>query len=94
MPLFTIEREYLMPVYQHIVIEAETPEAACAKAIEQDSWEGSRDDADNSGPTYITALCEGAHSDPYFPGTERIEVPGRFGKTAVLAAGHPEPSEQ
>ena len=32
MPKFVIERQYLVPMYQHIVIEAENLEEACKKA--------------------------------------------------------------
>ena len=32
MPKFVFERQYLVPMYQHIVVEAETLEAACKKA--------------------------------------------------------------
>jgi hypothetical protein len=36
MPKFVIERQYLVPMYQHIVVEAETLEEACVKAISDD----------------------------------------------------------
>ena len=29
MPKFVIERQYLVPMYQHIVVEAESLEKAC-----------------------------------------------------------------
>ena len=32
MPKFVIERQYLVPMYQHIVVEAENLEKACKKA--------------------------------------------------------------
>ena len=32
MPKFVIERQYLVPMYQHIVVEAENLEEACKKA--------------------------------------------------------------
>ena len=32
MPEFVIERQYLVPMYQHIVVEAENLDAACKKA--------------------------------------------------------------
>ena len=31
MPKFVIERQYLVPMYQHIVVEAENLEEACTK---------------------------------------------------------------
>jgi len=33
-PIFVIEREYLLPIYQHLVIEASDLTAACKKAVE------------------------------------------------------------
>jgi hypothetical protein len=36
MPTFVIERQYLVPMYQHIVVEAETLEDACQKGISDD----------------------------------------------------------
>ena len=37
MPKFVIERQYLVPIYQHIVIEAETFDAACEMAVTDDA---------------------------------------------------------
>jgi hypothetical protein len=36
MPKFVIERQYLVPMYQHIVVEAESLEEACNKGISDD----------------------------------------------------------
>ena len=36
MPKFVIERQYLVPMYQHIVVEAENLEEACKKGISDD----------------------------------------------------------
>jgi hypothetical protein len=33
MPQFVIERQYLVPMYQHIVIETENLETACSGAF-------------------------------------------------------------
>jgi hypothetical protein len=37
MPKFVIERQYLVPMYQHIVVEAENLEEACKTAITDDT---------------------------------------------------------
>jgi hypothetical protein len=43
MPKFVFERQYLVPMYQHIVVEAETLEAACELAVSDDiSWDVAR----------------------------------------------------
>ena len=55
MPIFVIERQYLLPVYQHLVIEASDLAAACKEAVEGDhDWEGVVEDGDNSRPTTIS----------------------------------------
>jgi hypothetical protein len=36
MPKFVIERQYLVPMYQHIVVEAENLEEACKNRISDD----------------------------------------------------------
>lgn len=55
MPKLVIERQYLVPMYQHIVIEAETLEKACAMAVSDDiSWDSQEMDSDNARATTIT----------------------------------------
>jgi hypothetical protein len=55
MPKFVIERQYLVPMYQHIVVEAETLEAACAMAVTDDiAWDTQEMDSDNARKTTIT----------------------------------------
>jgi hypothetical protein len=55
MPKFVIERQYLVPMYQHIVIEAETLEAACETAVSDDiAWDTQEMDCDNARATTIT----------------------------------------
>jgi hypothetical protein len=56
MPKFVIERQYLVPMYQHIVVEAETFEAACQLAMSDDiSWDSQEMDCDNARATTLTA---------------------------------------
>ena len=55
MPKFVIERQYLVPMYQHIVVEAETLEAACAMAVTDDiAWDTQEMDSDNARKTTVT----------------------------------------
>jgi hypothetical protein len=55
MPKFVIERQYLVPMYQHIVVEAETLETACEKAVSDDiSWDSQEMDSDHARATTIT----------------------------------------
>ena len=56
MPKFVIERQYLVPMYQHIVVGAENLEAACTKAISDDiDWDTQEMDCDSARATTITA---------------------------------------
>ena len=56
MPKFVIERQYLVPMYQHIVVEAANLEAACTKAISDDiDWNTQEMDCDSARATTITA---------------------------------------
>ena len=55
MPKFVIERQYLVPMYQHIVIEAENLEEACKKGISDDiDWDTQEMDSDSARATTIT----------------------------------------
>ena len=56
MPKFVIERQYLVPMYQHIVVEAENLEDACKKGISDDiDWDTQEMDCDGARATSITA---------------------------------------
>jgi hypothetical protein len=49
MPKFIIERQYLVPMYQHIVVETETLEAACEMAVSDDiAWDSQEMDCDDA----------------------------------------------
>ena len=55
MPKFVIERQYLVPMYQHIVVEAETLEKACETAASDDiAWDSQEMDSDKARATTIT----------------------------------------
>jgi hypothetical protein len=56
MPKFVIERQYLVPMYQHVVVEAENLDEACNKAISDEiDWDTQEMDCDNARTTTITA---------------------------------------
>ena len=55
MPKFVIERQYLVPMYQHIAVEAESLEEACQNGISDDiDWDTQEMDSDNARKTTIT----------------------------------------
>ena len=67
MPRFVIERQYLVPMYQHIVVEADNLEEACKKGISDDiDWDTQEMDCDNARATTISAtkiVPEGYEAD-------------------------------
>jgi hypothetical protein len=57
MPRFVIERQYLLPVYEHLLIEAQDFEAACREALDEIAhlWsENAKDDFESARLTTIT----------------------------------------
>jgi hypothetical protein len=57
MPKFVIERQYLVPMYQHIVVEAETLDEACKNGISDDiDWDTQEMDSDGARRTTITSV--------------------------------------
>jgi hypothetical protein len=67
MPKFVIERQYLVPMYQHIAVEAENLEEACTKAVSDDiDWDTQEMDCDSARATTITeakVIPEGYEAD-------------------------------
>jgi hypothetical protein len=56
MPKFVIERKYLVPMYQQIVVEAENLKVACETAVSADiAWDTQEMDSDNARKTTITS---------------------------------------
>ena len=58
MPKFVIERQYLLPIYQRLIIDAPDIATACQEAVENDDWESAEEDGDGSGATTINAARE------------------------------------
>ena len=55
MPNFVIERQYLVPMYQHIAVEADNLEEACKKGSSDDiDWDTQEMDSDSARQTTIT----------------------------------------
>jgi hypothetical protein len=77
MPDFTIESTYRLPIFRQVSYSADTPEAACRLAIDDDDWSTQREDHDTSGETYVTGIWEGA--DTAYQGPA-IPVPAHFGE--------------
>jgi hypothetical protein len=89
MPKYVIERQYLLPVYQHVLVEAPDLHAACRQAIENDDWDTSEQDFDNSRETTIAQAVEipadfdldsrSLSECVYNAGLEQLAIPPQFG---------------
>jgi hypothetical protein len=61
MPRYVIERQFLVPMYEHIFVEAQSFKEACRRAVDDyaEPWgEGARIDYDNARPTTIEQAVE------------------------------------
>ena len=65
MPKYVIERQYLLPIYQRLVVEADTVEEACQQAVDHDNWDDAVEDNDGARATTISAIkCIPENIDP------------------------------
>jgi hypothetical protein len=93
MPRYVIERQYLVPIYEHILVEAPTFEAACRKAMDdtEEPWgDNAKTDYESSRPTTIELAVEVPDSDDfdaydsslsyllYGAGLEPLPIPREF----------------
>jgi hypothetical protein len=85
MPRFTIETTYRLPVYRQRTYEAETLEAACRLAANDDDWSEQKEDYESSGETYVTGAWPGEDT-AYRVGA--LTVPSRFGEMLQRKADH------
>ena len=61
MPRYIIERQYLVPIYEHILVEAPSFEAACREALDDhvQPWgDGAQIDFDSADGTTIAQAVE------------------------------------
>ena len=61
MPRYLIERQYLLPVYEQLLIDAPNLDAACREALDEIAhpWSGNaEEDFDNARPATITEAVE------------------------------------
>ena len=61
MPRYVIERQYLLPVYEQLLIDAPTLEAACREALDEIAhpWsEEAKEDFDSARPVTLTHAVE------------------------------------
>lgn len=85
MPIFTIEATYRILIYRQRSYEADTLVEACRLAIEDDDWEGQKEDYETAGETYVTGAWAGDVS-PY--SVPALPVPSHFGESLQRKAEH------
>lgn len=85
MPEFTIETTYHLPIYRQRTYAAETPEAACRLAIEDEDWSQQKEDCESSGETFGTGIWQG--TDAAYRGPALPLAP-HFGETLQRQARH------
>ena len=80
MPQFVIERQYLIPMYQHIVVEAENLEDACKKAISDHiDWDTQEMDSDGARKTTLGHVRQAG-------GDSRLKM-RRHGSASLVESG-------
>ena len=85
MPRYVIERQYLLPIYEHLLIEAPNFETACREALDETAhpWsENAKDDFENARATTITEAVELPESG--FPELRASDGEGQAGLGTVL----------
>ena len=85
MTTFTVESTYRIPIYRQRSYEAATLAEACRLAIEDDDWEGQKEDCESAGETYVTGSWPGEVT-PYSVPT--LSIPPRFGEALQRKAEH------
>lgn len=85
MATFTIETTYRLPVFRQRSYEADTLAAACRLAIEDDDWEGQKEDYETSGETYVTGAWPG-DTQPY--SGPSLAIPTQFGESFQRKSEH------
>lgn len=85
MPDYTIETTYRLPVFRHRTYRAETCDAACRAAIDDDDWDDARHDYETAGETHVTGIWQGADAAYRAPA---IAVPAEFRQTVQRQAAH------
>ena len=86
MPIFTIEATYRIPIYRQRSYEADTLAEACRLAIEDDDWEGQKEDYEAAGETYVTGAWAAGDVSPY--SVPALAFPSHFGESVQRKAEH------
>lgn len=85
MTTFTIESTYRIPIYRQRSYQADTLAEACRLAIEDDDWEGQKEDYESAGESYVTGAWLG-DVPPY--SVPALPIPSHFGESLQRKAEH------
>lgn len=78
MTKFTIQCLYASYYENTRVVDAESVEEACSKAIEEANQNSCWRSLDDVGDTFVSIAVEGAHESCYEPGLAQLELPLRY----------------
>ena len=69
---YVIERQYLLPVYQHLAVEAPDLESACRYALDdgEHDWKDAQEDYESTRPTTIVSAVEIASEEEWATATK------------------------
>ena len=72
MPHYMLERQYLLPVYQHLALEAPDLDTACREALDdvEHDWQDAREDYESSRPRTIVSAVEIATEEEWVIATK------------------------
>jgi len=78
MPRYIIERQYLLPVYQHLAVEAPDLGSACRDALDdgEHDWKDAQEDYESTRPTTIVSAVEIASEEEWAIATKQYERSG------------------
>ena len=85
MTTFTVESTYRIPIYRQRSYHADRLAEACRLAIEDDDWEGQKEDYESAGETYVTGAWPGDVT-PY--SVPALSIPSHFGEALQRKAEH------
>ncbi len=85
MTTFTIESTYRIPIYRQRSYQADTLAEACRLAIEDDDWEGQKEDYESAGETYVTGAWPG---DVTAYSVAALSIASHFGEALQRKAEH------
>lgn len=85
MPDYTIETTYHLPVFRHRTYRADTCDAACRAAVEDNDWDDARHDYETAGETHVTGIWQGTDAAYRAPA---ITIRPEFKETVQSKAVH------